>query len=149
MAIQERLRQAVVTDDDFAPVRHVAGVDVGFLEDNTIARAAVVALAFPDLQPVEQVIVQRPVTFPYVPGSLSFREAPAALAALTEVITRPDLLLCDGQGLAHPRRFGLTCHVGLLTAIPAIGAAKTRLVGQHDPLPASRGSWRPLTERVK
>ena len=147
MAIQERLRPAVVADDDFDPVRHVAGVDVGFLRGNTIARAAVVVLTFPELRPIEQTVVQRPVTFPYLPGLLSFREAPAALAALAQLATCPDLLLCDGQGLAHPRRFGLACHIGLLSDIPAIGVAKTRLVGRHDPLPASRGSWRPLIDR--
>ncbi|MGD8805216.1 MAG: endonuclease V, partial [Chloroflexota bacterium] len=147
MAIQERLRPAVVADDDFDPVRHVAGVDVGFLRGNTIARAAVVVLTFPELRPIEQTVVQRPVTFPYLPGLLSFREAPAALAALAQLATCPDLLLCDGQGLAHPRRFGLACHIGLLSDIPAIGVAKTRLVGRHDPLPASRGSWRPLIDQ--
>jgi len=147
MAIQERLRPVVVADDDFDPVRHVAGVDVGFLRGNTIARAAVVVLTFPELRPIEQTVVQRPVTFPYLPGLLSFREAPAALAALAQLATCPDLLLCDGQGLAHPRRFGLACHIGLLSDIPAIGVAKTRLVGRHDPLPASRGSWRPLIDQ--
>jgi deoxyribonuclease V len=146
MAIQERLRPAVVTEDDLGPVRHVAGVDVGFLQGNAVARAAVVVLSFPDLQPVEQAVAQRPAAFPYVPGLLSFREAPAALAALAQLATRPDLLLCDGQGLAHPRRFGLACHIGLLSDFPAIGVAKTRLVGQHEPLPSSRGSWRPLTD---
>ena len=144
VAIQERLRGAVVTEDDFSPVRHVAGVDVGFLRGNTVTRAAVVVLTFPDLQVVEQAVVQRPVTFPYVPGLLSFREAPAVLAALAQLAARPDLLLNDGQGLAHPRRFGLACHIGLLSGIPSIGVAKTRLVGQHEPVPPARGSWRPL-----
>ncbi len=146
IAIQERLRPAVVTEDDFGPVRLVAGVDVAFLRGDTAAQAAVVVLTFPGLQPVDRAIAQRPVTFPYVPGLLSFREAPAALAALAQLAIQPDLLLCDGQGLAHPRRFGLACHLGLLSDIPAIGVAKTRLVGRHDPLPASRGSWRPLTD---
>lgn len=144
MAIQERLRSAVVVDDDFGPVRHVAGIDIGFLEKNTITRAAAVVLSFPELQMQEQAVVERPTTFPYVPGLLSFRETPAALEALAQLTVRPDLLLCDGQGLAHPRRFGLACHIGLLSGIPAIGAAKTRLVGRHEPLPSSRGSWQPL-----
>jgi deoxyribonuclease V len=146
MAIQERLRSAVVTRDDFGPVRHVAGIDIGFFQGDTIARAAAVVLTFPDLRPVDQALVQRPVTFPYLPGLLSFREAPAALEALAQLAIRPDLLLCDGQGLAHPRRFGLACHIGLLSDIPAIGVAKTRLVGWHEPLPESRGSWQPLTD---
>ena len=143
-AIQERLRDAIVTEDDFDPVKYVAGIDIGFLEENTITRAAAVVLSFPDLGLVDQAVVQRPTTFPYVPGLLSFREAPAALEALARLTARPDLLICDGQGLAHPRRLGLACHIGLLSDIPTIGAAKTRLVGEHDPLPESRGSWQPL-----
>jgi deoxyribonuclease V len=147
MAIQERLRSAVLARDDFGLVRHVAGVDVGFLRGNTVTRAAVVVLTFPDLQRADQAVVQRPTTFPYVPGLLSFREAPAILEALAQLAVNPDLLLCDGQGLAHPRHFGLACHVGLLSDIPSIGVAKTRLVGQHEPVPLSRGSWRPLMDR--
>lgn len=144
MAIQERLRGEVVVKDDFGPVRHVAGIDIGFFEKNTITRAAAVVLSFPELQLQEQAVVQRPTILPYVPGLLSFREAPAALEALSQLAIQPDLLLCDGQGLAHPRRFGLACHIGLLSDIPAIGAAKTRLVGRHDPVPPTRGSWQPL-----
>lgn len=143
-AIQERLRGAVVTHDAFGPVRHVAGIDIGFPRGKTVARAAAVVLSFPDLELVDQAVVQRPATFPYVPGLLSFREAPAALEALARLAIRPDLLLCDGQGVAHPRRFGLACHIGLLSDIPTVGAAKTRLVGRSDPLPEWRGAWRPL-----
>lgn len=144
VAIQERLRGAVVAEDDFNPVQHVAGIDIGFLERNSITRAAAVVLSFPDLQLKEQVVVHRPTTFPYVPGLLSFREAPAALEALAQLTIRPDLLLCDGHGLAHPRRLGLACHIGLLSDIPSVGVAKTRLVGEHDPVPESRGSRQPL-----
>ena len=143
-AIQERLSQAVVVEDDLGPVRTVAGVDIGFLEKNTITRAAVVVLSFPELELVDQAIVHRPTTFPYVPGLLSFREAPAALGALERLSIRPDLLLCDGQGRAHPRRFGLACHLGLLSGIPSIGVAKSRLVGEHDAVNEERGSRQPL-----
>lgn len=144
IVIQERLRPAVIHQDKLGRVRTVAGVDIGFLEKNTITRAAVAVLSYPDLQLVDHVIVHRPTSFPYVPGLLSFREAPAALDALTKLEIRPDLLLCDGQGLAHPRRFGLACHIGLLADIPAVGVAKTRLIGQHEPVSESRGSWQPL-----
>ena len=143
-AIQERLSQAVVVEDDLGPVRTVAGVDIGFLEKNTITRAAVVVLSFPELELVDQAIVHRPTTFPYVPGLLSFREAPAALGALERLSIRPDLLLCDGQGRAHPRRFGLACHLGLLSGIPSVGVAKSRLVGVHEPVAEERGSRQPL-----
>ena len=143
-AIQTRLSSAVITEDDLGPVRTVAGVDIGFKENNTITRAAVAALTFPDLQLCDQAIVQRPTAFPYVPGLLSFREAPAALEALSKLSVQPDLLLCDGQGRAHPRRFGLACHLGLLCDIPSIGVAKSRLVGEHEGVGEQRGSQRPL-----
>lgn len=143
-AIQERLSREVVSEDKLGPVSHVAGVDIGFEENNSVTRAAVALLSFPDLQLVEYAIVRRPTPFPYVPGLLSFREGPAALEALDQLKIRPDLLICDGQGLAHPRRFGLACHLGLLSDLPAIGVAKSRLVGQHEPVPTSRGAWQPL-----
>jgi deoxyribonuclease V len=143
-AIQERLSEAIVTEDDLGMVRTVAGVDIGFLEKNTITRAAVVVLSFPDLRLLDQAVVHRPTSFPYVPGLLSFREAPSALDALSQISVRPDLLLCDGQGLAHPRRFGLACHLGLLSDIPAIGVAKSRLVGEHKGVGEERGSRQPL-----
>ena len=147
VAIQERLRGAVITTDDLGDVRYVAGVDIGFAENNTVTRAAVAVLSFPDLLLLDQSIALTPTTFPYVPGLLSFREAPAALAALERLAIRPDLLLIDGQGRAHPRRMGLACHLGLLSRIPAIGVAKSRLVGTHDPLPESRGSQAPLLHK--
>lgn len=144
IAIQERLRQSVIRQDKLGRVRHVAGVDIGFLQKNTVTRAAVALLSYPDLGLVEHGVVHRPTSFPYVPGLLSFREAPAALDALAQLGIHPDLLLCDGHGLAHPRRFGLACHLGLLSGIPSIGVAKTRLIGQHEPVSESRGSWQPL-----
>jgi deoxyribonuclease V len=104
----------------------------------------VVVLDFPGLAPVEQAVARQPTRFPYVPGYLSFREAPAVLAALKKLRTRPDLLLCDGQGLAHPRRFGLACHLGLLLDIPSIGVAKSRLIGTHGEVPDMKGAWVPL-----
>jgi deoxyribonuclease V len=142
--IQERLSQAVIVEDDLGPVSIVAGVDIGLLENNTITRAAVAVLSYPELELVDKAIVHRPTTFPYVPGLLSFREAPAALEALEHLSVRPDLLLCDGQGRAHPRRFGLACHLGLLSGIPSAGVAKSRLVGNHEGVGDERGSQQPL-----
>jgi deoxyribonuclease V len=101
-------------------------------------------LSFPDLQLREKAIARRPTTFPYVPGFLSFREVPAVLDALEKISTTPNLILCDGQGIAHPRRFGLACHLGILTDIPTIGVAKSLFVGKHDELPEERGNWQPL-----
>lgn len=145
-ALQEALRGQVVTRDRFGKIRHVAGVDVGFEQGGAVTRAAVAVLTFPALELVESAIARRPTRFPYVPGYLSFREIPAVLAALKKLETRPDLLLCDGQGLAHPRRFGLACHLGLLAGLPAIGVAKSRLIGEPGVLPQKKGSWAALRD---
>ena len=146
-ALQIRLRDLVRLDDDFGELRLLAGTDAGFEDGGATTRAAVVVLSFPELAPVEQAISRRETTFPYVPGLLSFREAPALLEALAGLDHRPDLLLCDGAGYAHPRRFGLACHLGLLSGIPAIGIAKSRLIGRHDPVSDERGAWQPLEDR--
>ncbi len=146
-AIQRSLAQEVILHDQLPAIQHVAGVDVGFMQGGKITRAAVVVLSFPGLVQVDYAIAQRPTQFPYVPGLLSFREAPAVLEALAQLDTLPDLILCDGQGYAHPRRFGIACHLGLLTGIPAIGVAKTRLTGEYTEIPASRGEWSPLMDK--
>lgn len=147
IALQEKLRGRVVGVDRLGPVRRVAGVDVGFERNGSVTRAAVAVLDFPGLELVDWAIARMPTRFPYIPGLLSFRETPAVLRALGRLKVRPDLLLCDGQGLAHPRRFGFACHLGLLADIPSIGVAKTRLIGEHGALPARRGRWVPLNER--
>lgn len=148
IAIQEKLQAEVITEDQLKePVQYVAGVDMGFEADGTISRAAVAVLSFPDLQLQETSLAHRPTTFPYIPGFLSFREIPAILDAMEKIKIIPDLILCDGQGIAHPRRFGIACHLGLLVDIPAIGVAKSLLVGKHEDLPEVRGSWQPLTHR--
>jgi deoxyribonuclease V len=146
IAIQQALRSRVSTRDPAGRVRLVAGIDVGYEDAKSVTRAAVVVLSFPGLELLEQSIARRPTTFPYVPGLLSFREVPAVIDALRELSHIPDLLVCDGQGYAHPRRFGLACHLGVLTGIRAIGVAKTRLVGTHQPVPEARGEWQPLVD---
>ncbi len=145
--IQEALRSKVVREDRLGPVNTVAGVDVGFEDRGKTTRAAVAVLTFPGLEPVAQAISRSPTRFPYVPGYLSFRELPAVLEALDRLAELPDLILCDGQGIAHPRRFGLACHLGVLTDIPCIGVAKSRLVGSHDELPPDKGQWVPLFDK--
>lgn len=132
---------------DRAGVCRVAGIDVGFEDQGRITRAAVAVLDFPSLALVEQSVARLPTAFPYVPGLLSFREAPAVLAALGPLETAPDLLLYDGQGLAHPRRLGIASHLGLWLDLPSIGVAKSRLVGHHGEVPAPRGAWTPLEDR--
>jgi len=145
--VQEALRGRVIAGDKLGKVHTVAGIDVGFERDGAVTRAAVVVLEFPSLELRAQAVARAPTRFPYVPGYLSFREIPAVLAALAKLKTRPDLLLCDGQGLAHPRRFGLACHLGVLTDIPSIGVAKSRLIGEpRGRLGSEKGSWVPLTD---
>ncbi len=147
IAIQQQLRGEIITEDRLEPVQYVAGVDMGFEAGGTISRAAVAVLSFPDLQLQDCAIARRPTSFPYVPGFLSFREIPAVLDALEKVKVIPDLLLCDGQGIAHPRRFGIACHLGLIVNLPSIGVAKSLLIGKHEEVPDSRGSWQPLRHR--
>ena len=104
-------------------------------------------LSYPELELIEQAIARIPTAFPYVPGYLSFREIPAILAALPQLTITPDLILCDGQGLAHPRRFGLACHLGVLLDLPTIGVAKSKFIGEHQEIPPEKGSWKPLLDR--
>jgi deoxyribonuclease V len=146
VAIQQQLRGEVVREDRLGPVRHVAGVDVGFEEGGAITRAAVAVLDFPSLDMVDRAIFRAPTRFPYVPGLLSFREVPAVIGALEKLTVIPDLLLCDGQGIAHPRRFGIASHLGLLCGIPSIGVAKTRLIGEQIEPPDRRGASVPLLD---
>ncbi len=137
--IQLSLRERVSFETDCGDVSTVAGVDVG-LKGN-VARAAVVVLAFPSLTPVEQSLASMAVSMPYIPGYLSFREAPAILAACKQLETEPDLFIFDGQGVAHPRRFGIASHVGVILDKPSIGCAKSRLCGtHHEPAPEA-GSY--------
>ena len=137
MALQSRLAGHVAIRGGPRRARLVAGADVAFAGD--VLAAAVVVLRYPDLEVVETSAVCRPVTFPYVPGLLSFREAPAILAAWRRLRQRPDLLLCDGQGIAHPRGLGLASHLGLVLGVPAIGCAKSRLCGTHGEPGPRRG----------
>jgi deoxyribonuclease V len=122
----------------------VAGTDVGYDPATGRYRAAVVVLSYPRLEVLEIARVRGRTTFPYIPGLLSYREIPPLLRAFHRLRLRPDLVLCDGQGLAHPRRFGLACHLGVLLGIPAIGCAKSRLVGEYSPVPPHRGGHSPL-----
>lgn len=142
VALQQQLRRQVVLQADLGRVERVAGVDVSFRGDR--ARAAVVVLSFPQLTVVERALAEVPVTFPYIPGLLSFREGPAVLAAFERLTLWPDLVIFDGQGLAHPRRFGLACHLGLFLDLPSIGCAKSRLCGTYQEPGPFRGEWSPL-----
>jgi deoxyribonuclease V len=144
-AIQDRLRPlADVTSPGPRDVRTVAGLDVAYADDRLAA--AVVVLDAATLEVVEEAAVVAEPGFPYVPGLFAFRELPALIGALRALRATPDLLVCDGHGLAHPRRFGLACHLGVLTGLPSIGVGKTPLVGGHEEPARDRGAWRPIVD---
>lgn len=145
--IQEQLRDRVIDSDCLEEVKYVAGVDIGFEDNYAISKAAVAVLTYPELELVEQAIARIPTAFPYVPGYLSFREIPAILAALPNLKITPDLILCDGQGVAHPRRLGLASHLGVLLDIPTIGVAKSLFIGKHEEVSGEKGSWKPLMDK--
>ena len=145
-ALQVSLAKKVVTDDDSINPHLIAGVDISAPHSNGIARGAVVVLNYPELNLVEVKTVEREVSFPYIPGLLSFREAPLILAACEELSSVPDLVLVDGQGVAHPRRFGLASHLGLLLDVPTIGCAKSRLCGAHTVVEEKIGSYAHLVD---
>ena len=131
MREQERLRERVILADQFGPIRYVAGADLAFDPATDAAVAGVIVYRFPELIEVERRRARRKLRFPYVPGLLSFREGPALLAAFARLRTEPDLILIDGHGRAHPRLFGIASHLGVLLDKPAIGCAKSLLVGEH------------------
>jgi len=146
--IQRRLRDRVIRRDAIGRrVRKVAGVDVGFEDGGAVTRAAVVVLSWPGLERLDAALARRPTDFPYVPGLLSFRELPAVLEAVQHLETFPDLWLCDGQGIAHPRRFGIAAHLGVILDVPAIGVGKSRLCGEHAEPGPERGDWASLKDR--
>jgi len=147
VVIQNDLRGKIIMEDNFGRINFVAGVDVGFEDNGRITRAAIAVLEYPSLALHEVSVARCKTSFPYVPGLLSFRELPAVLKALEKLKRLPDMLLCDGQGYAHPRRFGIACHLGLLADLPAIGVGKTRLLGTHDTVANTRGAWQPLLDK--
>lgn len=127
-------------------VRYVAGVDTGFADHGRLARAAVVVVSFPELTALETQIALEPTPFPYIPGLLSFRELPAVLHALEKLTILPELILCDGQGIAHPRRLGIAAHLGVVTDLPTIGVGKSRLIGDHREPGREKGCVAPLMD---
>ena len=145
MRLQESLRERVELADRFGDIRYLAGADLAFDPATEVAFAGVIVYRFPGLEEVERRMARRKLRFPYVPGLLSFRECPSLLAAFARLKTEPDLVLIDGHGRAHPRRFGIACHMGVLFDKPTIGCAKSRLVGEHQEPDQRAGSTSPLT----
>ena len=145
--LQERLAPRVRVEPLAGAVRLVAGADLAFSPDGTRCLAGIVVYDLTASAVVEEALAWRPVRFPYVPGLLSFREIPAVLAAVRKLRIVPDAFMFDGQGYAHPRRVGLASHAGLLLGRPAIGAAKSRLIGTHAEPPPDAGTHAPLEHR--
>jgi deoxyribonuclease V len=142
--IQNSLRQRLVLKKLSRNIIHIAGADVSCSKRSNIVWAGVVVLNYPELNKVEERWARNITNFPYIPGLLSFREVPFLLEAFKKINTEPDLILCDGQGIAHPRGLGLASHIGLLTEKPTIGCAKKRLVGEFSEVGLQRGDYSKL-----
>ena len=147
IAVQRRLSGQICQVPLTKPVRTVAGADVSYARQSAQVYAAVLVFSFPGLVLADQALAADTVKFPYVPGLLSFREAPVLIKAFKKIRRKPDVIIFDGQGIAHPRGMGLASHMGLVLDCPSIGCAKTRLVGIHAPLPETRGSTVLLTDQ--
>lgn len=146
-ALQSHLRNLVVEFDRIGEIRFVAGVDVSGLRSSEPAAGAAILLSFPDLRLVERSIAEGALEFPYIPGFLSFREAPLMLEALRGLKTEPDIVIVEGHGKAHPRGLGIASHLGLIVGKPTIGFAKSRLVGHYDEPADDAGSTSPLVHK--
>lgn len=148
--LQKQLASRVEKNDRLPDkINFIAGVDIGFEKqgEDTITRAVIVVLNYPTLQVVDYALHREPTRMPYIPGLLSFREVPAAIAAYQKLKQQPDLLMVDGQGIAHPRRLGVASHLGLWLDKPTLGVAKKRLCGKHPELPPQKGSHVPLEDK--
>jgi len=143
-AIQRELAGHVVLEDRLGDVRLVAGADIALDKRERLGFGGVAVFALPGLEEVERQTAVCPLTFPYVPGLLAFREAPVLLEAFAKLRCAPDLVMFDAHGLAHPRRMGLACHLGLVLDVPSIGCAKSVLVGEFEDPPPEKGAWAPL-----
>ena len=144
--IQNRLAGQVSRRSEPIEPRFVGGVDISAPDSAGMARSAAVVVSYPELEIAEIETAEGKLNFPYIPGLLSFREVPLILAALGQLSIEPDLIMVDGHGIAHPRRFGIASHLGLLLEIPTLGCAKSRLCGNHSPVPSKAGAFSELTD---
>ena len=147
IAIQQEMRKKVILCDIFQDIRTIAGIDVGYDVKANMSKCALIVMDAKSLDIKQSVIAIEESPFPYISGLLSFREAPVILKALSVLERQPDLLMIDGQGVAHPRRLGIAAHIGVLTGLPAIGIAKSRLCGSYKEPSLSKGSYTPLTDK--
>lgn len=142
---QKKLAKEIIQNRPINNVSSIAGIDVGFTTENAIAAAIV--LDFQTMERIDQAVAVLPISFPYVPGLLSFREGPVVLKAIKELKIVPDVIMMDGQGIAHPRRLGIASHIGLILGMPTIGCGKSRLCGHHEEPNNRRGSQVPLIDK--
>lgn len=147
IAIQQQLKNEVRIEDDFSKIETIAGIDCSYDLKSKLSFAIIVIMKANELKPIEVVRAELPTNFPYVPGLLSFREIPVILDALKQLKITPDLLMVDGQGIAHPRRLGIAAHLGVLLDTPSIGVAKSRLIGQYKEPALTKGSMSTLTDK--
>ncbi len=147
VAIQQRLREQVITERLASPIDLVAGCDISYDKGSDIIFSGIVVLRLPDLIEVSRSMAITRVKFPYVPGLLSFRESPPVLEAWSRLEKAPDALIIDGHGFAHPRRFGIACHHGLLLNLPTVGCAKSLLIGRFEEPDPRAGCYSPLVDR--
>ncbi|MCH2548241.1 MAG: deoxyribonuclease V [Alphaproteobacteria bacterium] len=147
IAQQNALREKLRIEDDFSALHTILGVDVGYDIQNNTSGASIVLMRLPSLEQITTLKVSTPTLFPYISGLLSFREIPAILAALEQLEHKPDLLMVDGQGIAHPRRMGIAAHLGVMIDIPSIGVAKSRLCGNYNEPDLIKGAQTPLFHR--
>ncbi|MFN0119676.1 MAG: deoxyribonuclease V [Blastocatellia bacterium] len=147
VTVQRMLRDQVVIQPLPENIALIAGADISYNKFSEVLYAAIVVLRLPTLEVVETVSVVSAAKFPYVPGLLSFREAPSVLEAFAKLSMRPDVMMLDGHGIAHPRRFGVASHIGLWTGVPTIGCGKTLLIGDYDQPDENAGAFSPLTHK--
>ncbi len=145
--LQKAIATKVTKEDQLNDIRFIAGADVAYEKHSDRLVVAVVILDASTLDVVDTVTAEDKAQFPYIPGLFSFRELPSLVKAFAKLQHIPDLIVCDGQGIAHPRRFGLASHLGIIFDMPTIGCGKTRLLGEHEELDAERGAIAPLVDK--
>jgi len=145
VAIQKELRKMVIPRNGFKEINRVAGADLAPIKDEEKLVCGIIVFSYPGLEEIERVSAVVVEQFPYIPGLLAFREGPAIIEAFKKLKNKPDILMVDGQGIAHPRGFGIACHVGVFLDIPTVGVAKQRLYGKYNEPKDSEGNWTPLT----
>ena len=143
--MQNQLHNQIIDKDDLGEIQSVSGTDIRF--KGNLACASIVVLRYPDLEPVDLAVAETTASFPYIPGLLSFRETPLLLEAVKKLRTEPDLIIADGHGLAHPRRFGIAYHLGLILDKPAIGCAKSRLCGNYSKPSNRKGAFKYIRDK--